>query len=57
MYITLHDDIFMSLYFSSTTGTAGGRVQEEPLAVFANRGMAYSHTGELGTQRVSEPNK
>jgi len=57
MYITLHDNMFVSLYFSPTTGTTGGGVQEEPLLIFTNRDMACGHANELGIQKVSKPNK
>jgi len=57
MYITLHNNMFVSLYFSPTIGTTGGGVQEEPLLVFTNRDMACGHANKLGIQKVSKPNK
>jgi len=49
MPIAFHDDVFSSLNFGFTTGTASGEVREESLSVFSNRGMTSSHAGEAGT--------
>jgi len=40
MQVTLHDNVFASLYLSSSAGATGGGVWKEPLTVFTNGGVA-----------------
>ena len=49
MSIAFHNNVFSSLDFSFVTRAAGGKVREESLSVFSDRGMTSSHADKVST--------
>jgi len=49
MPIAFHNNVFLGLNLSYSTRAAGGKVREESLSVFSNRGMTSSHMGKAST--------
>jgi len=49
MEVILHDNMFSSLNIGFATWVASGKVGEESLSIFSNRGMVCGCTCEAGT--------
>ena len=49
MSVTFYDNVFLGLNLGFATRATGGKVKEESLSVFSNRGVTSSHMGEVST--------